>query len=245
MSDLELDKDYKLGMKGKKVRLIQEWLCLRGYHVCIDGEFGPATDRSVRDFQKSEGIRVDGVVGNRTFAVLVKPMTTALEEIPRAGQSLGQMVVKYAHRYLEQHPREIGGQNKGPWVRLFMNGNEGVGWPWCAGFVSHLLKRACKTMNVSLPLQTSFSCDLLAASAKEKGIFLKESDVSSPGQIKLGSFFLSRRTTTDWAHTGVVIQPGGDYFVTIEGNTNDEGSFEGYEVCRRTRGYGQKDFILI
>lgn len=32
---------------------------------------------------------------------------------------------------------------------------------------------------------------------------------------------------------------------TIEGNTNDEDSPEGYEVCRRVRGYGSKDFILI
>ena len=34
-------------------------------------------------------------------------------------------------------------------------------------------------------------------------------------------------------------------FATIEGNTNDEGSREGYEVCRRVRGRGSKDFIRL
>jgi hypothetical protein len=32
---------------------------------------------------------------------------------------------------------------------------------------------------------------------------------------------------------------------TIEGNTNDEGSREGHEVCARTRGYDGEDFVLI
>jgi len=52
-------------------------------------------------------------------------MTKALEEISPNKKGLGQMVVAYAEQYLEQHPREVGGQNKGPWVRLYMEGNEG------------------------------------------------------------------------------------------------------------------------
>ena len=36
-------------------------------------------------------------------------------------------------------------------------------------------------------------------------------------------------------HTGIVERIDGDTLYTIEGNTNDEGSREGYEVCRRTR----------
>jgi hypothetical protein len=36
-------------------------------------------------------------------------------------------------------------------------------------------------------------------------------------------------------HTGIVEAVQGDKISTIEGNTNDEGSREGYEVCRRVR----------
>ncbi len=44
MDDLVLDREYKRGDEGPKVRLIQEWLCLEGFQVVVDGGFGPATE---------------------------------------------------------------------------------------------------------------------------------------------------------------------------------------------------------
>ncbi len=245
MSELTLDKIYKKGSRGKKVKLIQEWLCLQGFGLKIDGDFGAATDYAIREFQKREGLKVDGIVGNNTFTKLIKPMKDALKEISKGNKSLGQMVVAYAKQHLKQHPREIGGQNKGPWVRLYMKGYEGEAWPWCAGFASFILNQACDTLDVSLPLKTSFSCDILASGAKGKGIFLKGSTVSNRKKITPGSLFLERRTSTDWTHTGIVVDAEDTVFLTMEGNTNDEGSREGYEVCSRIRGYTNKDFILI
>jgi peptidoglycan hydrolase-like protein with peptidoglycan-binding domain len=245
MSDLILDRVYKKGSRGKKVKLIQEWLSLHGFGVKIDGGFGPATDYAVKEFQKRQRLTVDGVVGKNTFERLIKPMKDALKKIPKGGGSLGKMVAAYAAQHLKQHPREIGGQNRGPWVRLYMKGNDGAVWPWCAGFVCFILKQACNTMGTSLPLGTSFSCDTLAANAKRKGIFLKGANITDKRQIRAGSFFLTRRTSTDWTHTGIVVGVQSDFFHTIEGNTNDEGSREGYEVCARTRGYKNKDFIVI
>jgi len=245
MSELTLDKIYKKGIRGKKVRPIQEWLCFQGFGLKVDGGFGSATDYAVREFQKREGLTVDGIVGNNTFTSLIKPMKDALKEISKGNKSLGQMVVAYARQHLKQHPREIGGQNKGPWVRLYMKGDEGEAWPWCAGFVSFILKQACDTLGVSLPIGTSFSCDILATNAKGKKIFLKKPDVTDRKKITPGSFFLERRTSTDWTHTGIVVDAEDTVFLTMEGNTNDEGSREGYEVCSRIRGYTNKDFILI
>jgi hypothetical protein len=46
-------------------------------------------------------------------------------------------------------------------------------------------------------------------------------------------------------HTGIVLKAAQNVFLTIEGNTNDDGGREGYEVCRRIRGYEAKDFIII
>jgi hypothetical protein len=245
MDELSLDKNYKKGDKGKKVKLIQEWLSLHGFGLKLDGDFGPATFYAVKEFQKKQKLTADGVVGSKTFAKLIQPMKNALKEISKGNKSLAQMVVAYAKQHLKEHPREIGGQNRGPWVRLYLNGNEGEAWPWCAGFVSFILKEACDTLDVSLPLGTSFSCDILAANAKAKGIFLKESQIGGGKELTSGSFFLERRTSTDWTHTGIVIKVEKDVFHTIEGNTNDEGSREGYEVCSRIRGYKNKDFILI
>lgn len=245
MSDLTLDKNYKKGDKGKEVKLIQEWLSLNGYGVCIDGDFGPATDYAVRDFQRKKRLKIDGIVGKKTFAKLIIPMRNSLNRISPEGKSLGELVVSYAEQHLKENPREMGGQNKGPWVRLYMKGKEGLEWAWCAGFACFILRQACMSLGVPLPLKTSVSCDSLAGNAKGNGIFINESKITDKSQITPGSLFLNRRTSTDWVHAGIVVRADDEVFEAIEGNTNDEGSREGYEVCRRIRGYKKKDFILI
>jgi len=243
----DLFHPIRRGSAGKKVRLVQELLCVNGFNIVIDGKFGPATQHSVCQFQAKRGLKVDGIVFEITFRELLIPLENVTREIPVNNRSAGEMVAAYAKQHLEEHPREVGGQNKGPWVRLYMNGNEGHQWPWCAGFVSFILKQTFYNMGKDLPFKTSFSCDLLATYAMEKGRFLRGFKVENQRQVKPGVLFLSRRSPTDWVHTGIVT--GVDFtngiFYTIEGNTNDEGSREGYEVCTRTRAFTNKDFLLI
>lgn len=239
MSDLELNKSLQRGDKGGQVKLIQEWLSLHGEHVGIDGDFGPATLSAVLSFQNKSELPSTGIVDVKTFEKLIAPMQAALRPIQPNNLVLGELVVAYAKQHLAQHPCETGGQNMGPWVRLYMNGEEGTPWAWCAGFVSFCLKNACNTLGVPLPIRTSFSVDQLAASAKQVGRFIDQNG------IKPGSFFLVRKSPTDWIHTGIVVSAAAETFQTIEGNTNDDGSREGYEVCARTRAYGKTDFILI
>lgn len=38
--------------------------------MTIDGDFGPATEKAVKDFQKRSNLRVDGLVGKNTMAAL-------------------------------------------------------------------------------------------------------------------------------------------------------------------------------
>lgn len=239
MTDLKLTKPIRKGDKKGQVKLVQEWLYLRDERVAIDGDFGPATESAVRDFQAKSDLPVTGIVDETTFDSLILPINKALAPIPPDGKSLGELVVAYAKQHLIQHPREVGGQNKGPWVRLYMSGNEGEQWAWCAGFTCFCLKQACASMEQTLPFKTTFSCDSLAAFAKEKGLFV------SSEKIGPGSFFLVRRTGTDWTHTGIVVEINNETIKTIEGNTNDEGSREGYEVCGRTRGLNKMDFVKI
>jgi hypothetical protein len=250
VSDLELGRNYQKGDTDGQVSLIQEWLCLNGFGIVIDGDFGPATDYAVREFQKVNRLQVDGIVGQDTFKCLIKPMTNALIPIAPDGKSLGQMVVAYAEQHFQQKPREVGGQNMGPWVRLYMNGNEGVKYPWCAGFVSFILRQVCQSLDKPQPIPYTFLCNDLAASAKANGMFLAENQVNKSqiqSQIKPGAIFLQRKkaTTSNWEHTGIVICADTDVFHTIEGNTNNNGSREGYEVWQQTKNYINRDFILI
>ncbi len=245
MSDLELDRPYRGGDSGTQVKLIQEWLSLHGLHVKIDGGFGPATESALRQFQTQQGLAATGIADPATFERLVAPMRGALAPIAARGRGLGPLVVAYAQQHLAQHPREIGGQNRGPWVRLYMDGKEGADWAWCAGFVCFCLQQACTGLGVPLPIERSPSCDSLAASARRRGSLLEAPAEPDRARIGPGSVFLNRRTATDWTHTGIVVAAQPEVLQTIEGNTNDEGSREGYEVCARTRGYKDVDFIVI
>lgn len=233
------------GARGTRARLVQEWLCLHDVHVVVDGRYGPATAEAVRQFQVLHGLPQTGVVDRATFERLLQPLTTALTKLEVAGRSLGGLVVAYAEQHLAQRPREIGGQNMGPWVRLYMKGKQGTDLPWCAGFACFVVGQASSTMSVPTPIRMCVACDLLAADAKKRAIFLPEAELGSPSDIPPGSLFLSRRTPRDWVHTGLVVDARKETFDSIEGNTNDAGDREGYEVCRRVRGYKNKDFILV
>ncbi len=68
---------------------------------------------------------------------------------------------------------------------------------------------------------------------------------ASIDHLSRAGIFLVRRSSTDWTYTGLATAFHRDPFETIEGNTNDEGSREGYEVCSRSRGYKKKNFILL
>lgn len=58
------------GSEGDLVVALQEALNEAGYELDVDGIFGDGTEAAVRDFQSSNDLSVDGVVGPDTFAAL-------------------------------------------------------------------------------------------------------------------------------------------------------------------------------
>ena len=57
----------KLGSKGESVKQLQRILGLTA-----DGDFGPKTDAAVKQFQKNNNLKEDGIVGDKTWQVLLK-----------------------------------------------------------------------------------------------------------------------------------------------------------------------------
>lgn len=58
----------KRGMRGSDVRELQQTLKSKGYHsYSVDGIFGIRTQRSVMNFQRANGLVVDGIVGRATM----------------------------------------------------------------------------------------------------------------------------------------------------------------------------------
>jgi hypothetical protein len=233
--ELVLDKDYKIGDNGNKVKVIQEWLNFHKLGLVSDGDFGPVTEKVVKEFQKKIGLEVDGIVNMETFNELIKPALRALTPIEVGDKSYGEL--------------EIGGNNRGPWVRMYMTGNEGSSWAWCAGFATFILKQASVNSMFDMPVDTTFSCDELANEGKDNGLFVEGKKVINGSidynEMPIGSIFLVRKVPGDWTHTGIAIEFDSTGVKTIEGNTNDEGSSEGYEVCLRNRAYKNLDFVKV
>jgi len=242
-AELTFPGPVQRGAHGVAVGRVQEWLTLAGEGVAVDRAFGPATEAAVRRFQADHGRQPTGIVGQGTWDDLVDPLARACRRPEGAVPTILPLaVLTLAAQHLAEHPREVGGQNCGPWVRVYGRGREAIAW--CAAFASFILAGACVLTGAPRPFDGSDSCDELARHAKAAGCFL-DGIHDGVAHVRPGDLFLRRKTPGDWDHCGIVIAVGTEIFTTIEGNSDDSGGRDGTEVCRRTRGYADKDFLLI
>ena len=66
-------KTIRKGSRGEVVKEMQFMLDQLGYDLgpCgVDGDFGRMTEKAVKAFQKDHGLKIDGVVGSKTWAAL-------------------------------------------------------------------------------------------------------------------------------------------------------------------------------
>lgn len=139
-------------------------------------------------------------------------------------------MTELARRTLEIAATQIGvrehGHNRGPEIDQYCRD---IGHdpekrdPWCAIFVSAMVKRACDQLGIPMPFAPTAGCWTL----DEKAPVYMRSSIPVAGCI----FLLNGHK-----HTGFVeaVNPDGSC-VSVEGNTNPGGSVEGDGVYRRTR----------
>ena len=60
------ERTLRRGDEGDDVRAMQEALVKKGFSVSTDGSYGETTERAVRDFQRQNGLNVDGEIGAQT-----------------------------------------------------------------------------------------------------------------------------------------------------------------------------------
>ena len=146
-----------------------------------------------------------------------------------------QALINLAYSYLDL--KEEGGDNRGQVIeRMTRFCGLNPPQPWCAAAVAwwgwHALRVDSKTSR--WPLPKTASCWQLGESARKAGL-LREAG-------KAGDVFLIYYPSLNrFAHTGVLVRQEGDRWVTIEGNTNNDGSRNGWGVCERRRTFGPKD----
>lgn len=129
--------------------------------------------------------------------------------------------------------------NKGQEVRRYLKAvGLGEGYPWCMAFVYWCTQLAAERLKINNPLvKTASVLDQYNRTS------LRKIPKTAGAAIKPGDIFVMDFGGGE-GHTGFVEKVEGSIVHTIEGNTNDDGSREGYEVARRTRTItGMKGFI--
>ena len=239
--------NWKRGDVGTGVKLIQEWLCLRLFGVLIDGRFGAATEHAVKLFQRRSQLPGTGIVDDATWDALIEPYRAATAPVIAAGVTFSEAVASCAERHLDANAREIGGQNRGPWVRLYMSGREGKPYAWCAGFATYCIHQAAVSLGAPAPLPRAIGVPRLVKTARARNRLVLKPSANERAEIARGSLFVVRGGKYGWSHVGIVTSVETDVFYTIEGNSNDDLQTNSYEVCRRIRSFEfeTKDFVAL
>nr|DAD89174.1 MAG TPA: Lysozyme [Siphoviridae sp. ct5Px37] len=81
------------GDRGDDVKLLQHRLNLLGWQLTEDGIWGIKTDQAVRNYQYKAGLTVDGIVGPKTQAALIR------DAILSRAAEIGQYMVKHKWHY--------------------------------------------------------------------------------------------------------------------------------------------------
>ena len=135
---------------------------------------------------------------------------------------------------------EQGGNNRGQMVEIFLRG---VGLappePWCAAFVHHVgfwSQWDPGSGRSGWPLPATGACQTLADVAERHGMLLTRPE---RGDLFVMWFPQLRR----FAHVGIVLDVVETETAfacsTIEGNTNDDGSREGWKTAVKYRHFGK------
>lgn len=84
----------KKGMSGPDVKELQQILVEMGYTLNIDSVFGLETEQIIKDFQESQGIFIDGIVGQDTL-LKIKEVSENVEYEVQPGDTLSEIAEQF------------------------------------------------------------------------------------------------------------------------------------------------------
>jgi hypothetical protein len=220
-------------LEGPDVLAVQQRLVALGHDPGpVDGRYGPATERALRDRQAAVGIEVDGLVGPETRSALAR----AAPQPPAAGSRIGRRALAEASRWIGTKEQPAG-SNRTPFGAWF--GVDGV--PWCAIFVSY-----CFAVGAGYTIARGFR----GAGCTARGCAYVP---SVEAWLRATGMWLGRTTPQpgdiavyNWDggppdHIGIVEGAGHGSFTAIEGNTSPSSDANGGEVMRRSRTIDEVD----
>lgn len=120
---------FRVGDQGEDIAELQDKLVGLGYDVIADGAFGPAMAEAVKEFQKSCGIKADGLIGPATYKAL---LDKDMPEITRGVSYIAGTIVAAATDYIG--------------VPYVFGGTSPYGFD-CSGYVQYVFAKS----GISLP----------------------------------------------------------------------------------------------
>lgn len=234
----------KLITKGETnktiVRAVQNQLNAMGCGpVVVDGDFGNQTFQAVKLFQtrntdqNGNPLLADGKIGAVTWAVLFGADSVVVTDTSTSALLTTVLQVAVSQIGVIEKPAF---SNRGPQVDEYLR-SVGLNpaadsYPWCAAFVYWCFNTAAAQLGRSNPLYKT--AGVLDHWRHAKGtLLLKDDAVANPAKIKPGFIFIIDHGGGN-GHTGLVESVNGGFITTIEGNTNNNGSRNGYGVLRLT-----------
>lgn len=89
----------KIGMKGNNVKLLQEKLGIKQ-----DGDFGPKTEKTLKEWQSKNGLSADGIAGPSTLSKLGILLTEYVASQPVTGLNIDKLKGHIPDSVLSQIP---------------------------------------------------------------------------------------------------------------------------------------------
>jgi len=225
------------------VRAIQQRLVARGCGPAGEpGTFDVETRAAVKLFQArfpdclGRPLKVDGKVGPLTWPALfgcAAPPPPAGAASDLAGAALEVAVSQLG--VLERPP----GSNRGPEVDRYLRSvglDPAAGsYAWCAAFVHWCFAEAASRLGVSNPaIRTAGVLDHWRKAARSPAACrVRGADAAQDPTLVLPGAVFAISVGRGLGHMGLVEAVDGGNLVTVEGNTNDDGSREGIGVFRR------------
>jgi peptidoglycan hydrolase-like protein with peptidoglycan-binding domain len=224
----------KKGSQGAEVLELQNILRELDYNIPPTSVFDSATYKAVRNFQSSHldkhnvPLSIDGQVGDLTWWALQHPRSivtagaidfTLMPAGSLGGTAISRDALQFAINELKAGAGEEGGNNKGPWVRKYLQpAGLAEGNSWCAAFVSWCFLQAAGGDKKTMPFKYTASARNIFNQFKQKGWSYEGND--SNVQTLPGDIVSWWRVSlpSGFGHVGVVHHCQDGFLYTIEGN---------------------------
>jgi len=179
---------------------------------------------------------IDGEVGSFTWGALFGPTSVPSNSV--APSELVKAAIDFALTQTHVRERPLG-SNRGPEVDQYLRAvglnPAGGGSAWCVAFTHFCYLTAAEVLGQDNPhIKTAGVLDHWNRAGRKPGVLrvAKAQAVADPGLVKPGSLFIID-LGGGHGHSGMVVETANSRLVTIEGNTNNNGSRDGIGVFRR------------